>query len=365
MRIDTKDHISKYKASYRNYQVTTSSGMLVTFSPLGASIQKVAVLSDDGAETLIALAFAEDPPYEDCICYAGATLCPNAGRIRDSHIPIEGQDYPLVPNEAPNQLHGGPHNLSSAIWDTCSVEHTDDSVRITFSASQQDGEDGYPGDRAYRVAYTLDDTNWLTVRYHALTDKTTYINMSGHTYWNLTGDFTQNALSQELTLFSNNVGLLDKAHLPINIHPVSDTPFDFRKGRSLAQGMQSSRDPQFTQQLEQEKGLNHPFLLNKARPGRTLRSIRQIPALKKACILKDPASGRTLQMMTDAPVLVVYSGGFLPNGLRLANGQTCVPSCAIALEAQDLPDVMHMLPAVYPLTTPGQPFERIIRYHIL
>lgn len=365
MTINTRNIFNKNGDFYEVYDVMTNAGMMVTLSPLGASIQKIAIKSEDGDETLIALSFAEQISGGDCICYAGATLGPNAGRIRNSCISIEGHDYPLAANESSNQLHGGPHNLSQILWRTDSVEQATDFVRITFSTFQPHGEDGYPGNRSYKAIYTLDDTNWLTVQYKATTDRTTYINLSNHTYWNLSGDFTRDALSQELTLFSNNVGLLDVDHLPVNICPVCNTPFNFQKGLSLAQAMKTHMNPLFQEQFLRERGFNHPFLLKKARPRRTLRSVRQIPMLQKACVLKDPVSGRTMQMMTSAPVLVVYSGGFLPENLLLANGQLSVPSCAIALEAQDFPDVMHTLPSAWRLTSAGEEYQRVIRFHVV
>lgn len=365
MKIHTRNISSKNKASYEVCDVVTGSGMMVSFSPLGASVQKIAIISEDGEETLLALSFAGQDAAGDCIGYAGATLGPNAGRIRNSCISIDGRDYPLAANEGSCQLHGGPHNLSSVLWHTDFVEQDRDFVRITFSAFQPHGEDGYPGNRTYKAVYTLDDTGWLTVHYKAVTDRTTYINLSSHIYWNLTGDFTRNALDQELTLFSSNVGLLDEAHLPVNICPVGRTPFDFRKGRSLTQAMGARTGAMYREQLLREQGYNHPFLLKKARPRRPLPSVRQVPALQKACVLRDPASGRTMQMMTSAPVLVVYSGGFLPENRLLANGQRSTASCAIALEAQDFPDVMHMLPEAWRLTGAGEMFERVIRFHVI
>ena len=106
MKIHTRNISSKNKASYEVCDVVTGSGMMVSFSPLGASVQKIAIISEDGEETLLALSFAGQDAAGDCIGYAGATLGPNAGRIRNSCISIDGQDYPLAANEGSCQLHG-------------------------------------------------------------------------------------------------------------------------------------------------------------------------------------------------------------------------------------------------------------------
>lgn len=349
MKVITRNMPNKSRHSYSIYDITTNLGLTVSILELGASIQKIAITSPGGEPVYIALGSPVISFYEECCCYAGATLAPNAGRIRGGSLPVDGQMFQLSQNDQDNQLHGGFHNLSAAPWHTDSVTCTQDTAAVILSAFQPDGTDGYPGNRSYQVRYCLEDTNWLTVEYRAFTDRPTYINMSGHTYWNLTGDFTKPAADQELTLFANNVCINDPCHLPVDIIPVAKTRFDFRESRKV-------RSPW---------GYNHAFLLNRSQPFRTLRDIPRQQPLKKAAVLLDPASGRTMRMMTDAPALVLYSGDFLPDGIMLHGGQRSCASCAIALEAQDLPDVMHLLPDSYVLTTPERPFHRIIRYHII
>lgn len=349
MKLLTRNIPNKKGDSYSIYDITTNLGLTVSILGLGASIQKIAISSSEGEQIHLALGSPEMSFYEACSCYAGATLAPNAGRIRGGYLPVEDQVYTLSRNDQGNQLHGGPHNLSAVPWETDSVSCTHDTAAIVFSASQPDGLDGYPGSRSYQVRYCLEDTNWLTIEYRAWTDQPTYINMSNHTYWNLSGDFTKPVTGQKLTLFSNNVCVNDSEHLPTDVIPVAGTVFDFRAGRLL----------------EPEHNYNHAWLLNRSQPFRTLRSIRRQQPLKKAAVLTDPASGRTLKMMTDAPALVLYSGGYLPDGMALHGGQSSCAFCALALEAQDIPDVMHLLPHSCVLTTPERPFRRIIRCQIL
>lgn len=136
-----------------------------------------------------------------------------------SSILLGGETIPLTPNEGANQLHGGPHNLSAQNWNTEFVRQDYDSVSIGFSAFLADGVDGYPGNRTFHAEYTLDDSNWLTIRYRASTDRPTYINMSNHTYWNLSGDFSSSALDETLTVFANNVCLNNEEHIPGRNHP--------------------------------------------------------------------------------------------------------------------------------------------------
>lgn len=356
MKTDSKKIMDNNGKSHEVYQMTTSLGLTVSILSLGASIQKIAIAAEDGTECPLALGFPNVTAYEECTCYAGATLGPNAGRIRDAKLPVNEQIFELTRNDGHNQLHGGFHNLATWPWEMESASCTPEAANILLSAKQPDGLDGYPGNRHYQVQYTLEDTNWLIIKYAAWTDVPTYVNLSNHTYWNLSGDFTRPALNQELTIFANNVCINDTAHLPADIVPVDGTAFDFRKSQSLESRMKTASDSLSLAQLAIGQGYNHAYLLNKNHVFRTLRTIKQHHTFKKACILKDSSNGRTVKMMTDAPALVLYSGGYLPGGLT---------SCAVALEAQDIPDVMHILPGAYQLTTPEHPFRRTIRYHIL
>lgn len=365
MKINTQKITDEKENHYEIYEIITDLGLVAVLSPVGASIQKIAVLTEGEGECLLALSPADMPDGLPGAGYAGATLGPNAGRIRGSHLPVGERAVCLTPNENAHQLHGGPHNLSTVRWTTDSVECARDFVRIRFCAFQPDGLDGFPGNRTYQAVYTIDDTNWLTIEYSARTDAPTYINLSNHTYWNLSGDFSRSGLEQELAVYANNVALLDTDHLPRDILPVAGTAFDFRKPRRLAAAVRSPEDEISRSQLQIGRGYNHAFLLKRPDPFRPARSVRRIQALKKACVLRDPASGRALKMMTDAPALVLYTGGFLPEGPRLSNNQTCSPSCAVALEAQDVPDVMHFLPPAYRLTTRERPFHRVIRFHLI
>lgn len=361
MRIENSVFLGKSNNSYKIFHIITSNGLKVSLTTLGASIQKIALIDENSRFVDVALGFPAPDLYESLCCYAGATLAPNAGRIENARLPIGQKTYSLSQNENNHQLHGGYHNLSNCTWEVLSCDYTKESASIVFRASQQAYVDGYPGNRQYEVHYTIDDTNWITIEYKAYTDETTYFNLSNHTYFNMTGDFSKNALSQELTVFSNNVCINTAEHIPMDVIPVAGTAFDFRNETEIRKRISDMP----AEQIETAKGYNHAFLLNKNTAFKRIRGIKRHKLLHKACVLKDSVSGRTMKMFTDAPALVMYSGGFLPEGMELSNGQLSVPSCAIAFEAQDIPNVMHFLPDYYHLTTPEQPFSRTIRFHIL
>lgn len=192
--------------SHHSYVITTrisNAKFLLHSSDL--SVKSICFATGfNGQEIPLALSFADIRPYETTVCYAGATLGPNAGRLRGARLPILGKEYVLSENENGSQLHGGRHNLSSILWNVDSVTDHVDSVTgakmassILLSAAQPDGLDGYLGNRRYQVRYTLADPGILTMEYTAWTDVPTYINLSNHTYWNLSGDFTKPALTSK------------------------------------------------------------------------------------------------------------------------------------------------------------------------
>ena len=364
MKIKTRELWNQEGTAYKVYDMVTSLGMTVTVTALGAAIQKVAIRDETGRELPVTLGFEDMGQYESCICYAGTTLGPNAGRIGEALLPVGSRIYRLSNNDGKNQLHGGVNHLSSRLWQAESVASGLESASILLSAFQPDGLDGYPGNRTYHTRYTLEDTNWLTIEYTAATDAPTYINMSNHTYWNLSGDFSVSGLEQEIQIFANNVCINNKEHLPADLIPVADTVFDFRYAGQLLSRIRSAKSPVCKEQLSIGRGYNNAYILNRNQTFRPLRFAKRPEELKKACILRDKRTGRTLKIMTDAPALVLYSGGFLSHGMALSGGASSFPSCAVALEPQDIPDVMHLLPESYRLTTPDHPFSRTIRYHI-
>ncbi|NWO21280.1 galactose mutarotase [Oribacterium sp. oral taxon 102] len=341
----------------------TGSGLLVMLSTLGAAIQKIAIPLPNTVSAYrdLTLCYPDDEQLLSSGSYAGRTLAPNAGRIRDARLPIDGRSLPLLPNEGQHQLHGGAHNLSLTDWRVKEVEEALDHVEVCFEAFQPDGLDGYPGNRSYQVRYRIEDTNWILIRYTAVSDKPTYINMSNHCYWNLRG-ITENAgvdgdaLMQELEICANAVVLNDSCNIPQDIVPVAGTAFDFRSPVTLHRRLRPAvpHNERTKRQLSIGRGYNNAFLLTCPDLRRRLRGISLPYSLKKACVLRDPLSGLQMTMMTDSPALVLYSGGFLHP-----------PSSAIALEAQDIPDIGNLMPERMLLTAPEHPFHREIRFHIV
>lgn len=342
------------------YTLEGASGRRAGFCSAGASLTELTLPDRFGRFANVVLRLAEPEDYFGNPSYAGASLGPNAGRIAGASLPIGGNIYPLSANDGPNQLHGGFHSLSFQTW-TLLWEKTGPSEgELLLEAALPDGLDGYPGNRRIRLHVRFTEEGELTLTYTAETDRETYLNLSNHSYFQLSGDFRAPALAQQLWISAARYLANDASHLPEEIRPVPGTPFDFRRLRTLDSQMHAfPKDGQ----LLHAKGYNHAFFLDHA-PERN-------PLTQPCAVLRDPDSGRQLTLFTDAPCLVLYSGGYLgdASGGRIPRcldaGQIPVPllsSAAIALEAQDIPDApgQRFLPCR--ILSPGQTYRRTIRW---
>jgi len=346
-------------------KLLNDNNISVTISTLGAAITEFSAPDKHGIFKNIALSLFPVSQYVNNTSYAGATLGPNAGRIRGGELSIDRKTYFLTRNEGVNQLHGGFDNFSFARWKISDISRDDNQAALTLEHTAADGLDGYPGERRVSVTYTLDNSNTLTITFQAETDKPTWINLSNHTYWNLSGDFAHSAAGQVLTIHAQSVLYNDARDLPEAFHPVAGTPFDFRTARSVRDQLNAYPDDA---QLAQGRGYNNAFLLERdvqtdaGCPANGIRGNAAPQTVRPVAVLTDEGSGRRMTISTDYPSLVFYSGGFLGGSITLAGGIPGTPSCALALEAQEIPDALHLPDVPHPIARPGVLWQRTIRF---
>ena len=316
-----------------------ASGFLrCTLSGLGASILSVQVKSAGNTWTDVALSplnfetGAADPSL------AGRTIAPCCGRVRDGMIEIRGSSFQLAKNEGAGHIHGGPHGSAFQTWQEAGCS----SDTCAFFLQLPDGLDGYPGNRTLKAEYHIAG-RVLKVCYSAVTDLPTWIDMTSHVYWDLSGRFDGSALDQQLEIPSDLVVRNDAQHFPLSIAD-AEGPFDFRHPVSPRELM--LRYPS-DQQLSIGRGYNHAFLLS--------------PGLPFAARLYCPDTGIRMTMRTDQTALVFYSGGFLDHQTELKNGR-CVSGCALALEAQGVPDPFHLPGQSAFILFPGKAYQRTISW---
>lgn len=317
-------------------------GIRCTLCDLGASIAGVAVRDRRGALIEVALpcdSFYSERPGRYS---AGRTIGPCCGRVKDGEAFIDGRRCALTQNEGRNHLHGGVNGCAGQRWTVQAY----DSASVRFALTLPDGLDGYPGNRVLSAEYRVDE-NALYVVYSATTDAATWLDMTNHVYWDLGGRFDGSAMDQSLELASSKVVFNDASHLPTAIVDV-DSAFDFASPCTLSEKL---REHSAHPQLINARGFNNAYVLDPD-------SVR---SRGFAARLYSPASGIRMTMTTDQPAIILYSGGYLNDHtrLRLAPGAAS-PGCAVALEAQGLPDPFHLPGAAAGILNRGEQYRREI-----
>ncbi|PRO64706.1 aldose epimerase family protein [Alkalicoccus urumqiensis] len=306
------------KPVYR-YTLQNSNGMELEALNYGAVITAVRFPEEEGKRNLV-LAYDDLAEYEQNPYYFGAVIGRTSGRTKGAVIDVDSTRYELEANDGENHLHGGSRGLAHRFFQ---VEQL--SGALVFICTIPDKEDGYPGTLDVKVTYTLTDENELHIDYEARADRTTPVNLTNHSYFNLGG---KTVLDHTLQLDAGRVFLLEEGSLPkeeasVDGHPV----FDFQSPRRLGEGILQDHE----QTTLVQGGIDHPFLLNGNSP---------------AAVLSSPETGRTMTVTTDQPAVVMYTGNQM-NGTRSINGSRETRHGAVCLETQHPPDQTEaiLLPA--------------------
>ncbi|MCA8967777.1 MAG: galactose mutarotase, partial [Planctomycetes bacterium] len=217
-----------------------------------------------------------------------------ANRIREGRFTLNGREHQLAVNNGPNHLHGGvERSLDKVMWNGAPFTGPGTSG-VVFTYRSPDGEEGYPGNLAIEVTYTLNDDDELIVAYEATTDQDTPVNLTNHAYWNLAGQGSGTILDHELTLYCDRYTPTDDTLIPTGeLAPVEGTPLDFRAAHAIGERIGALTD---TAAL----GYDHNFVVR-----------GEAGAMRPAARLRDPASGRVLEIETTEPGIQFYSGNFL------------------------------------------------------
>lgn len=305
------------------YTMKNDQGFQVSCLDYGCIITDIVTADKNGRLENVVLGFDTLEEYEKNSFYFGAVAGRFAGRIREGKFSIGGKRYQVSRNAMGQHLHGGERGFNAVIWQP-EVNEEDGMASIEFSYRSPDGEEGYPGNLDMKVRYTVSDgNNGLTISYTAVSDQETLLNVTNHSYFNLSGNLKRTILDHELTLASKEFLELDQDLLPTgNVVPVDGTLFDFRNGRTIR--------PATLSEEEQHKlagnGYDHPFLLMK--DGRT------------PIVLKDAESGRRLSIDTTEPAVVLYTGNDI-GGSYSIRGTAAQDYLGLCLETQGAPDSVN------------------------
>ena len=320
------------------YTLSNKNGMEVCITNFGGRIVSVMVPDKHGVLQDVVLGFDSIQDYINYPTDFGASIGRYANRIREGRITLGGEDIQLPRNNYGHCLHGGPMGWQYKIYDVLQV----DSSFVMMSLNSPDGDENFPGNVTAVVTFCLKDDNSIHISYEAETDKTTIINMTNHSYFNLSGDASCDILDNTLYLNADAFTPVDSTFMTTGeIRPVSGTPMDFTTPKTIATSMNLSDD-----QVRNGNGYDHNWVLN------TDGDLNELAAK-----LISPISGIALEVYTDEPGIQVYSGNFLDGSLRGKKGIIYNQRAAICLETQHYPDSPNKPNWPSVLLLPGQKYD--------
>ncbi|MEK7254267.1 MAG: aldose epimerase family protein, partial [Bacteroidota bacterium] len=264
---------------------------------------------------------------------------------------LDGKEYTLAKNNGKNHLHGGLKGFDKVGW-SASTSQTDSAVSLQLHYLSKDMEEGYPGNLDATVIYTLTDGNELQIEYVATTDKKTIVNLTHHSYFNLSGDCKRDILNHELVIAAEGFTPVDASLIPTGeIRSVHNSPpFDFRLAKPIGKDIAAEYD-----QLKFGQGYDHNWALNNwmyAGNGQ----------LQLAARIFEPESGRFMEVLTTEPGLQFYSGNFLDGKIVGKGGKIYQDRAGFCLETQHFPDSPNRWNFPSTVLEPGKEYKSLTVY---
>ena len=330
------------------YTLKNKSGMEVCITNFGGRIVSIMVPDKDGKMQDVVLGFDNIDDYIRIPSDFGASIGRYANRIAQGRFVLDNDTIQLPQNNFGHCLHGGPQGWQYQVYDANLIDNT----TLELTRLSPDGDENFPGNVTAKVTFKLSDDNALDIKYSATTDKKTIINMTNHSYFNLSGDPSQPATDHILYVNADNYTPVDSTFMTTGeIIPVKDTPMDFITPKAIGQDITKY---DFVQ-LKNGNGYDHNWVLN------TNGDIT-----KPAARLTSPQSGITLEVYTNDPGIQVYTGNFLDGSIQGKKGITYNQRASVCLETQHYPDSPNKPQWPSVILEPGQTYnsECIFKFSI-
>jgi aldose 1-epimerase len=329
------------------FTLINANGLTAKVMEYGAILVGVEMPDHQGKKADITLGYDTLAGWVGGTSFFGATVGRFGNRIAHGKFTLDGKEYTLATNNSPGDipchLHGGVVGFNKVLWHGEPVRKAGArGVALTYTS--KDGEEGYPGTAQVKVTYWLTDANELVWEAEATTDKATIINLAHHTYWNLSGDPTRPITDDVLMLAADAYLPTDKGLIPTGlVAPVAGTPMDFRKPTPIGARVNADFEA-----LKFGGGYDHCWVL---RAGKGVRL---------AAVVKDPASGRSMEVLTDQPGVQFYCGNFLDGTAIGKQGVKYQRRTGLCLETEGYPDAPNHPEFPSAVLRPGQTYHHIM-----
>lgn len=304
------------------YTLTNKQGAVMKVINYGGIITSLIVPDKQGNKEDVVLGFDSLGGYLKGSPFFGALIGRYGNRIANGKFTLDGKTYQLAQNNGPNNLHGGPNGFDKRVWSIAEHPVTDGSA-VKLSYLSKDMEEGFPGNLQAEVIYHLTDKNELKISYQATTDKKTVVNLTQHTYFNLSGNTKNDILQHEVMINADKFVPVNKTLIPTGeLKDVSGTPFDFKTPTAIG-----SRIDKDDEQLKFGKGYDHCWVIKESSD-----------TMKLAATVYDPSSGRVMSVHTTEPGIQFYSGNFLDGSITGKFGTVYKQRFGLCLETEHFPD---------------------------
>ncbi len=333
------------------YTLRNANGCEARITNYGGIVVSLTIPDKNGKLDDVVLGFDTLPEYEANSPYFGALIGRYGNRIAKGKFTLDGKNYQLPTNDAPNSLHGGKIGFDKHVWDA-QEGTSSDGPTLTLHLVSKDGDQGYPGTLNVKAVYTLTNSNALQIAFEATTDAPTVLNLTNHSYFDLQGASAKgDVLNHELTIHGSKYLPVDDTSIPLGeLRPVAGTPFDFTQPHKIGERIEAA-DPQLH---IGPGGYDHCYTLDGYQQGKFE------PFL--AVHVSEPTSGRVLELWTSEPGVQVYSGNYLKGEYPGKGGKVYQKHAAFCLEPQHYPDSPNRPEYPSVVLRPGETYRNTFSY---
>lgn len=331
----------------RLYVLKNKNGLEATFTNFGLRLVSLMVPDKNGVFEDVVLGFSNLKGYQTKKgSYFGAIIGRYSNRISDGEFTLEGKTYTLAINNGKNHLHGGVKGFNNVVWEAQQLKTNE----IEFTRISPDMEEGYPGNLKVKVSYTLTDDNELQINYYATTDKTTIINLTHHSFFNLAGEGNGDVNHHQLMINADFFTPVNQDLIPTGvIEKVKGTPFDFTSLKTIGRDLNEKH-----LQFQYAKGYDQNFVLNKTPKNKQ--------GLVLAAKVLEPNSGRVMEVYTSEPGIQFYEANHLDGSVKGKSGKSYLFRGAFCLETQHFPNSPNQINFPTTILRPHQTYTSTTVY---